>query len=268
MADVSQSEFEGLTSRKLQIAEDVQYYLDKHNFIGVGVFTHVHHVDGGRVRKVPAPDSDDLDLAMKSIQREGKIYLYLGDHPRVIKCLAKGDFFVDLEYALHRDIESCLRSHHDTSDECRIRLAQGVIEAVVFIHSKSIIHSDLAARQFLLDSELHVKISDFGFSSFSDGDVLGFENSSHQLPRELDSDKPSTVQSDLFALGSTLYEIMTGGRPYEGIPDDTITELYIRGSFPDVTSILCGDVITSCWQGCFRNAEEVLERFLHYIMEM
>ena len=84
---------------------------------------------------------------------------------------------------------------------------------------QGIIHSDLAARQFLLDNGLHVKISDFGFSSFSDGDVLGFENSSHQLPRDLDGDMPSTVQSDLFALGSTLYEVITRRRPYEGLPD-------------------------------------------------
>jgi len=266
MADVLQSDFEDLALRKLQTAEDVQYHLDKHSLIGVGVLTHVHRIDRGRVRKVPAPDSGDLDLAIKSIQREGEIYVYLGDHPRVVKCLAKGDLFVDLEYASHGHIESYLRSHHDISDKCRIRLAQGVIEAVVFIHSKSIIHSDLAARQFLLDSELHVKISDFGFSSFSDGDVLGFENSSHQLPRDLDCDMPSTVQSDLFALGSTLYEIMTGRRPYEGIPDDTITELYIKRIFPDVSNILCGDVIMSCWQGCFRDAEEVLELFLHYII--
>lgn len=140
MADLSQSEFDVLVSRKLQIAEDLQHQLDKQNLIGVGVFTHVHRVNEARVRKVPAPDSNDLDLAIKSIQREGEIYVYLGDHPRVAKCLAKGDLFLDLEYAPHGHIESYLRSHHDTSDECRIRLAQEVIEAVVFIHSKGIIH--------------------------------------------------------------------------------------------------------------------------------
>ncbi|KAH7333276.1 kinase-like domain-containing protein, partial [Rhexocercosporidium sp. MPI-PUGE-AT-0058] len=199
---------------------------------------------------------------IKSIRREGEIYVYLGDHPRVAKCLAKGDLFVALEYAPHGHIESYLRSHHDTSDECRIGLAQEAIEAVVFVHSKCIIHSDLAARQLLLDSKFRVKINDFGFSSFSDGDVLGFENSSHQLPRYLDSDMLSTVQSDLFALGSTLYEIMTGKRPHEGIPDDTITKLYSKGTFPAVASILCGDVITGCWKGCFRNTEEVLEHFI------
>ncbi|KAH9211870.1 kinase-like domain-containing protein [Leptodontidium sp. 2 PMI_412] len=243
MANVSQSEFEDLTPWKLQIA---QPHLDKHNLIGVGVFAHVYRIDKESVRKVPALDSGDLELAIKSIQREGETYLHLGSHPRVIKCITTGDFFVDLEYAPHGHIENYLRGHHDTTDEIRMRLAQGVIEAVVFIHSKKIIHSDLAARQFLLDSELHVKISDLGFSSFSDGDVLGFENSSYHLPRDLNSKTPSTIQSDLFALGSTLYEIMTGRRPYEAISDDAITELYVKGCFPEVMSILCGDVIMSC----------------------
>jgi serine/threonine protein kinase len=198
-------------------------------------------------RKVPALDSNDLDLAIKSIRREGEIYGYLGDHLRVIKCLTKGELFVDLEYAANRHIESYLRSHPDTSHEYRIRWAQEIIEAVVFVHSKGITHADITARQFLLDSQLHVKISDFRFSSFSDGDVLGFENSSHQLPRDLDGDIPSTVQSDLFTLGSTLYEVMARKRPYKGMPDDAITKLYSEGIFPDVTSVLCGDAITGCW---------------------
>lgn len=245
-------------------------HLNKYNCIGVGVFAHVHRLDEGRVRKVPAPDPDNLDLAIKSIRREGEIYDYLGDHPRVIKCLAKGDLFVDLEYAPHGHIASYLTSHHDTSDECRIRFAREVIEAVVFVHSKGIIHSDLAARQFLLDSTLHVNLSDFGFSSFSNGDVLGFENSSHHLPRDIDGNTPSTIQSDLFALGSTLYEVMTGRLPYKGKSDDTIARLYSDGSFPNVTGILCGHIITGCWQGRFKSAAEVLEHFLvaSYITNM
>src|SRR3982074_2148398 len=69
------------------------------NLIGVGVFTHVYDLGEGRVRKVPAPDPDNLDLAIKSIRREAEIYNYLGNHPRIINCLARGDFFVDLEFA-------------------------------------------------------------------------------------------------------------------------------------------------------------------------
>ncbi|OBT81099.1 hypothetical protein VE02_10266 [Pseudogymnoascus sp. 03VT05] len=232
------------------------------DLIGVGVFTHVYNLGEGRVRKVPASDPDNLDLAIKSIRREGDIYDHLGDHPRVIKCLAKGDLFVDLKFAPHGHIEDYLKSHQDTSDNCRIGFAQEIIEAVVFIHSKGIIHSDLAARQFLVDGALHVHLSDFGFSSFGDGDVLGFENSPYHLPRDIDGDMPSNVQSDLFALGSTLYEVITGKPPYEGKSDDAIAQLYSNGSFPNVIGILCGHIIMGCWQGSFMSAAEVLEDFL------
>lgn len=244
--------------------------LNKHNLIGVGVFAHVHRLDGGMVRKVPAPDPDNLNLAMKSIRREGQIYDHLGDHPRIIKCLARGDLFVDLEYAPYGHIESYLKYYQDTSNECRVRFAREVIEAVVFIHGKGIIHSDLAARQFLVDSTLNVKLSDFGFSSFSDGDVLGFENTSHHLPRDIDGNMPSTFQSDLFALGSTLYEVMAGKRPYEGKSDDIIAQLYSDGSFPKVTGIPCGHIIIGCWQGRFKSAAEVLKHFLFasYVTQM
>ena len=132
---------------------------------------------------------------------------------------------------------------------------------MVFIHSKGIIHSDLAARQFLVDGSLHVRLSDFGFSSFGDGDVLGFENPSHHLPRDVDGNMPSTVRSDLFALGSTLFEIITGKPPYEGKSDEEITQLYSDGSFPNVKGILCEHIIMGCWQGSFMSAAEVLESF-------
>lgn len=228
--------------------------------IGVGVFAHVYDLGDGRVRKVASPNPNHPDLTLNSIRREREIYKHLGDHPRVIKCLATGDLFVELEYASRGHVESYLKSH-DTTEECRIRFAHEMIEAVVFIHSRGVIHSDLAARQFLLDSTLHVHLSDFGFSSFSDGDVLGFENASHHLPRDIDSDVASTIQSDLFALGSTLYEVMAGKPPYEGKSDDVITQLYSSGSFPCVEGILCGDIIMGCWQGQLKSSTEVLQIF-------
>ncbi|RDL39556.1 uncharacterized protein BP5553_03896 [Venustampulla echinocandica] len=126
------------------------------NLIGVGVFTHLYDLGDRRVRKGPAPDLDNLDLAIKPVRREGESHSHLGDYPRVIKCLAKENLFVDLKYAPHGHVESCLKSHCDTSEECRIRFAQEVIEAAVFIDSRGIIHSDLAACQFLLNDTLHV----------------------------------------------------------------------------------------------------------------
>jgi hypothetical protein len=132
----------------------------------------------------------------------------------------------------------------------------------VFVYSKDIIYSDLAARQFLLDSTLYVNLSDFGFFSFSNSNVLGFKNLSHHLPRDIDGNMPSIIQSDLFVLSLTLYKIMTKKLLYKGKSDNTIAWLYSNRSFPNITGILCGHIILGCWQGCFKSAAEVLEHFL------
>jgi len=54
---------------------------------------------------------------------------------------------------------------------------------------------------------------------------------------------PSIIQSDLFALSLTLYEVMTRNIPYKDKADDMITQLYSNGLFPDVTGIQYRDII-------------------------
>ena len=47
-----------------------------------------------------------------------------------------------------------------------------------------------------------------------------------------DCDLPNTVQGNLFTLESTTYEIMIGGKPYDGMEDDEIQLLYTEKVFP------------------------------------
>lgn len=105
-----------------------------------------------------------------------------------------------------------------------------------------------------------MKISNFGSPALG-ANFLEFENSSHHLLCDLDSNIQSTIQSELFASNSKLYVIVTGRRRCEGIPDDTVTELYMKRDFLEVVEILCGDIIISCWQVHFKNSEEVPKLF-------
>jgi serine/threonine protein kinase len=76
------------------------------------------------------------------------------------------------------------------------------------------------------------------------------------LPRPWE--EQSTVITDLFALGSTIYEIMTSGKPYENLPDDEVESRYRQGIFPNVKTICCGEVIESCWRAELVSAAEVM----------
>ena len=65
------------------------------------------------------------------------------------------------------------------------------------------------------------------------------------------------MATDLFALGSTIYELLTGHSPYEELPSDEVERLYQEKEFPDVSNLPCGDVIIQCWLGEFDSAQQV-----------
>ncbi|KAF2254642.1 hypothetical protein BU26DRAFT_392011, partial [Trematosphaeria pertusa] len=83
----------------------------------------------------------------------------------------------------------------------------------------------------------------------------GLEILSHCLPRDPEAD--NTVESDLFALGSTLYELLAGQTPYEGLSDESIESLIRKGKFPDTDGLLLGDIIMGCWEKKFSSAEDI-----------
>jgi hypothetical protein len=67
------------------------------------------------------------------------------------------------------------------------------------------------------------------------------------LPR--DQDAESTIQTDLFALGSTLYEITTGQQPCCELEDREVEERFREGIFPRVNEVVEEDIMRRCWSG-------------------
>jgi hypothetical protein len=56
------------------------------------------------------------------------------------------------------------------------------------------------------------------------------------------------VKSDLFALDSIIYFIMSDHEPYDGLAEEEVAARYSRMEYPDVQSYSCGRVIESCWK--------------------
>ena len=155
----------------------------------------------------------------------------------------------------------------------KLQWACDAAESLHLLHSHGIIHSNLKPENLLLDSNSRLKIIDFSGSSF-DGIVgSAVESTRFYLPRPLK--QPPTIRTDLFALGSTIYEIMTSRQPYEDLEDDEVEDLeddevealYSQQVFPSVQGFPCGQVISDCWRCEVRTAEEVMLR-LKGVMEV
>ncbi|KZF22309.1 kinase-like protein [Xylona heveae TC161] len=225
------------------------------NIIACGNLGVVHKLNGQLVRKLPSNPSNPNSL--RAIKTEARIYQHLQKHKRIARCLSATDDHVDLRYESHGDLASYLHNHTVT-ERFRICVAQQAIEAIHYIHEKEVIHSDLSARQFLLDGRLNLRLCDFSGSSLKGSDALVLENASHFLPR--DEDAPNTVCSDIFALGSTLYEIFAGKMPYAGLSEEEILKLYCQKVFPDLSMIkreAWRRVITKCWHAEYNNTAEI-----------
>jgi len=163
-----------------------------------------------------------------------------------------------LEYMSNGSLKDYLCEHnHTISMKQRLLWACQAAEGLHVLHSKGVIHCDMKPGNFLLDADLGLKIADFGGSSFNGSWSSACEGTRFWLPR--DYREPSTIRSDLFALGSTIYEIMTGMSPYGDLSSKEVQHLFKVQEFPDVTGITCGECIQRCWRGEVDSAQEVQE---------
>lgn len=197
-------------------------------------------------------------MSIEGVRREAQIYRHLGKHSSVIGCLSDTDSHVDLVLAANGDLEDYINCQPDTPTWIRLRFVRQATEAVAYVHFNGVIHGDIAARRFLLDERLNVKVSGFTYASLAGEKGLNIISHRHFLPR--DNMTPNTVKSDLFALGCTFYEIMKGKKPYAEVHEHDVLELYKQKLFPDVDRLSCGDVILDCWNCKFSSAVEILER--------
>jgi serine/threonine protein kinase len=100
-----------------------------------------------------------------------------------------------------------------------LELGIGIAKGLAAIHAQGIIHRDLKPANVLMDRKDGVwvpKITDFGLARSSRSVSLGdFATSGYASPEQIDllSDHPLGPESDLFAFGMMLYEVVTGAKP-------------------------------------------------------
>lgn len=191
------------------------------------------------------------------ILREQRIYERLaekGGHRGLLNYYGTFEAGIRLEYAPNHHLRT-VNKEKQISEKQRISWAIQIAEAIDFIHTAGVIHGDLTCANIFLDEGFNAKLADFAGSSIDGSPLLVGVTASHETPGSLLS-----VQGDLFAFGSVLYEIMTTQVPYDDKADDEIQALYTKGVFPD-TSFLgtMGHIIRKCWLGKYPRSKTLVQ---------
>lgn len=191
--------------------------------------------------KVLTPEYTGDPMFMHRFQREVHTIARL-EHPRILPVFDYGEFegrpFIVMRLMTGGSLADRIEQAGGwmTLDEIA-RLLDQIAEGLDYAHTEEVIHRDLKPSNVLLDRHGNAYLSDFGIAKLSEesiqltGDrVIG--TLSYMAP-EMFKRMPVTPAVDIYALGVTLYEMLTGSVPYAGDTAQVITG-HLHEPIPDV----------------------------------
>lgn len=149
-----------------------------------------------------------------------------GKTKRVQRMMAHGrDYYIVLQYMSGGDLWQRVRmAPLDPYEAVRIAIAVG--KALSRAHRRGLLHRDIKPDNILFDSEGNPKLADFGLARFISKGTPRVETVPSQRPTGTPGYLPpesfygkDTVQRDVYALGVTLIEMLTGPLPNKSSED-------------------------------------------------
>jgi tetratricopeptide (TPR) repeat protein len=181
---------------------------------------------GNEAIAVVVGEADETSSNAVALANEFRLLASLR-HPNVVSVL---DFGFDDERHPYFTMDwlSPARTIFDVSRERdlagQIDLIVQVLRALVYLHRQGILHCDLKPSNILVMRDGTVKVLDFGIAEYRAGpDHRGVISGSaaYMAPEVIEGSRPSEA-SDLFSLGTVMYEVFSGRRRFESADRHTL----------------------------------------------
>jgi Tfp pilus assembly protein PilF len=142
-------------------------------------------------------------------------------HPAVCRVFdvgeVAGEVFFSMELVEGEDLATLLGRAGRLPPEKVIDIAHQLCEGLSAAHSQGVLHRDLKPANVLIDDEGLVRITDFGIAvtRSEEGPHALIGTPGYMAPEQLVLGAPLTEQTDLYALGLVLYELLVGHHPFK-----------------------------------------------------
>ena len=156
-------------------------------------------------------------------------------HPNIVNVYDVGDdgglHYIVMELVegitLKRFIERKTKLEVKEAVGIAIQIAQGMEAA----HDNNIIHRDIKPQNIIISRDGKVKVTDFGIAKASNSNTITSNamGSVHYLSPEQARGGYSDEKSDIYSLGVTLYEMLSGKVPFAGDNTVSVAMLHIQG---------------------------------------
>ncbi|MBI1830696.1 MAG: serine/threonine protein kinase [Planctomycetes bacterium] len=182
--------------------------------------------------KVLRPGWEGHPVAVKLLQREARAGLAV-KHPQLVRILdahvLTPPHYLVMEHLAGESLRRRMRRDYSLDQTCALWIARQNAEALAALHRKGFIHADIKPENIRLVHVGSAILLDLGYahrpgenSAFHDkGYLLGTVN--YLAPELCGSEPDDNLRSDIFSLGVSLFEMLTGQLPYPaGTPLETM----------------------------------------------
>ena len=178
-------------------------------------------------------------INMRRFENEATIAASL-NHQNIVKVfnhgMVDGRPYIVNEYIKGQTLKDTLdfRSPLPISEAIDIMLQ--LTSALAYAHSKGIIHRDIKPNNIYYMPDGTIKLGDFGIAQANgltdesnSNEIVG---SVHYLAPEISKGKPASIKSDIYAMGVTFFELITGHIPFDKDTPVNVAIAHVKEKFP------------------------------------
>lgn len=162
-------------------------------------------------------------------------------HPNIVDVHAlresKLGMFIVMEYIPGQTLAAQIREGGAMPWQQALLLFDNILKGIEHAHEKGVIHRDIKPGNIMLSNDGSVKVSDFGIARMNHDPRMTHTGLSggtlaYSSPEQLKNLKLADERSDVYSLGITFYEVLTGALPFkEGLSAHEVQQEILSGKF-------------------------------------
>lgn len=166
------------------------------------------------------------------------------DHPNIVHGLdvgnADGYHFLVMEFVQGSDVYALLQQRGRLSEKEILSILEQIASALDHIHGENLVHRDIKPENIIVSSVGEAKLTDMGLAMDNQSQGrrritrtgIAMGTPFYLSPEQIEGKSQIDIRADIYALGATAYEMVTGRPPFDGETPAVVMMKHLNETVP------------------------------------